>query len=131
MQTLFAIILTSLNTLLFKESGQSDIVVLATTANRIMPVTEKMIGCFVNGVFLRSQANDSQSGLTFLNQVKQTVSEAIENQEIPIQKVGQTIKGLEHIRTVSINMHPPAQWKSEFFNCELVTMGAAILQQKT
>ncbi len=120
--TLFAIILTALKILLFKESGQTDIVVLATTANRIMPATEKMIGCFVNGVFLHSQADDSQTGLTFLNQVKQTVSEAIENQEIPMQKVGQTIKGLEHIRTVSINMHPPAQWNSQFLDCEPVTI---------
>ncbi|MBR8834602.1 MAG: AMP-binding protein [Stigonema ocellatum SAG 48.90 = DSM 106950] len=120
--TLFAIILTALKILLFKESGQADIVVLATTANRIMPATEKMIGCFANGVFLRSHADDSQTGLTFLEQVKQTVSEAVENQEIPVQKVGKTIRGLELISTVSINMHPPVQCNREFLNCEIVTL---------
>jgi amino acid adenylation domain-containing protein len=125
--TLFAIILTALKILLFKWSGQTDIQVMAATANRSTPEIEKMLGCFINDVILRSQVDGSQTGLSLLKQVKQTVSEAINNQELPLEKINEIISTVEFIRTVSISMAPPVQghtvhWPSQFLNCEVVSV---------
>ena len=120
--TIFAIILTALNILLFKWSGQTDIIVLATTANRSTPLIEKMLGCFINEVYLRTQVDGSQTGLTLLDQVNQTVSEAINNQEIPVEKVDEISSGLKFIRTVSVSMVPSVHWYGQLLNCEVVSV---------
>ena len=118
----FVIILTALKILLFKWSGETDIIVMAATANRSTPSTEKMFGCFVNDVLLRAQVDSSQTGLALLEQVKQTVSEAIDNQDIRLLKLVETISELQFIRTVSVSIAPPLQWHGEILDCEVVSV---------
>ena len=125
--TLFAIILTALKILLFKWSGQTDIVVMAATANRSTPEIEKMLGCFINDVLLRSEVDGSQTGIALLKQVKQTVNEAINNQDVRLEKINEILSTIEFPRTVSISMAPPIQGHkvhefSQFLNCELVSV---------
>jgi non-ribosomal peptide synthetase component F len=125
--TLFTIILTALKILLFKWSGQTDILVLAATANRSTPTIEKMLGCFINDVILRSQVDGSQTGLALLKQVKQTVNEAINNQELPLEKVNETLSEVQFLRTVSVSMAPTVHGHkvyefSQFLNCEVVSV---------
>ncbi len=122
--TIFIIILTALKILLFKLSGQTDIIVSATTANRSTPEIERMLGCFINEVFLRTQVDGSQTGFTLLEQVKQTVSEAINNQDISIQTVYEAVQntsGLKSINTVNVVMVPTANWSCNILECEVIT----------
>jgi non-ribosomal peptide synthetase component F len=100
---------------------------MAATANRSTPEIEKMLGCFINDVILRSEIDGSQTGLALLKQVKQTVNEAINNQDIRLEKINELTSTVEFIRTVSISMAPPVQghtvhWPSQFLNCEVVSV---------
>jgi non-ribosomal peptide synthetase component F len=120
--TTFVILLTALKILLFKWSGQTDIIVTAATANRSTPTIEKMIGCFVNDVNLRSEVDASITAITFLEQVNQTVSEALANQEIPLERVLETVSQPEFIHTVSVSMSPPIDWSCQILDCEVVSV---------
>ena len=126
--TIFTIILSALKILLFKWSGQSDIIVVATTANRKTPAIEKMLGCFINDLLLRSLLDDDKTGLTLLEQVNQTVSEALANpeiplvREIPLPRVVETVSKIEFFRTVSVNMAPPIHWQNQIQECEIAPL---------
>ncbi|MDF5727865.1 MAG: amino acid adenylation domain-containing protein [Rhizonema sp. PD38] len=119
--TIFAIILTALKILLYKLSGQTDIIILATTANRSTPKVEKMLGCFINDILLHDKVDNFQAGLTFLKQVNQTISEALANQDIPEKSI-KTISELEFIRTINVSMAPPIRWHSSILECEVASI---------
>jgi hypothetical protein len=120
--TIFAILIAALNLLLYKICGNSDILILARTANRLTPTLEKMLGCFINDVLIRSRVENSQTALMLLEQVNQTVTEAIAHQEIPFQRVIKAVKEIspiESLCTVSVSMAPPVvlqnqeiEWKN-------------------
>jgi amino acid adenylation domain-containing protein len=117
--TIFVIILTALKILLYKWSGQTDIIILATTANRKTPALEKMLGCFINDISFRSFIEDSQTGINLLEQVKQTVSEGVANQDIHLQKMVKAVSSLTSVRTISVSMFPPMSWHNQLFNCQV------------
>jgi amino acid adenylation domain-containing protein len=120
--TAFVIILTALKILLFNWSRQTDIIVLATTANRSTPAIENMMGCFINDMILRTQLDNFQTGLTLLEKVNQTVREASDHQEIPLEKVVETVSEPEFLRTVSVSMAPPIRWQKQILECEVVSV---------
>ena len=97
---------------------------VATIGNRSMPEAENLLGCFINDVILRSQLDDSQTGLVLLEQLKETLSEALENKEVPLQKI---IEALGRVRdftpSASVTVVPPVEnWKSPILEVEeLVT----------
>jgi hypothetical protein len=106
--TISAILIAALKLLLFKWSGQSEILVVTTIGNRSTPEIEKMLGCFINDVILRSQLDDEQTGLALLEQVKDTLNEAIENKEIPLQKVIEAVKSKRELTlSASVTIVPP------------------------
>jgi hypothetical protein len=108
--TTFVIIITALKILLFKWSGQTEILVEATTGNRSTPESERILGCFINDVILRSLLSDSQTGLTLLKQVKETVNEAINHKEVPLQKVIEAVSSKRELTLrASVTMEPPVQ----------------------
>ncbi|GAA6614882.1 hypothetical protein NUACC26_006690 [Scytonema sp. NUACC26] len=122
--TTSAIIIAALKLLLFKWSKQSDILMVATIGNRSMPETEKLLGCFINDVILRSQLDDEQTGLVLLKQLKETLSEALENKEIPLQKIIDALGRIKNFTpSASVTMVPPVEyWKSSSLEVkELVT----------
>jgi len=121
--TIFVTLIAALKLLLYKGCGQSHVLILARTANRLRPTIEKMLGCFINDVLLRSQVDDSQTGLMLLEQVNQTVTEAIANQEIPLQRVVKAvseISPIQSLRTVSVSMAPPAFLQSQKLKWERI-----------
>jgi amino acid adenylation domain-containing protein len=119
--TNFVIILTALKILLFKSSGQSEIIVIGITANRRTPIIEKMIGWFINDLYLHSHVDESQTGLTLLEQVKHTVSEAIAHQDIPVDNVFNSVRGLKSLQTTCVSMTPPIPWQGEIFELEPIS----------
>jgi amino acid adenylation domain-containing protein len=120
--TIFVILLTALKILLYKWSGQTDIIIMAATANRKTPAIEKMLGCFINDISLRSFVEDSQTGINLLEEVKQTVSEGVANQDIPLQKVVKAVSSLTSVRTISVSMAPPMRWHNQLLNCQVTTV---------
>ncbi|MCP4378510.1 MAG: non-ribosomal peptide synthetase, partial [bacterium] len=83
--TVFMTVLAAFQVLLFRYSGQTDIVVGSPIANRTHRQTEDLIGFFVNTLALRAQLNGEQTFLELLTQVRQTALEAYSRQDIPFE----------------------------------------------
>ncbi|TRV43485.1 MAG: amino acid adenylation domain-containing protein [Microcystis panniformis Mp_MB_F_20051200_S9] len=98
--TLFMTLLAALNTLLFRYSGQDDILIGTPTANRNRQEIEPLIGFFVNTLVLRNslEGNPTFSGL--LQQARNVVLEAYANQDVPFEQV---VDALEIERSLSYN----------------------------
>jgi len=108
--TISTILIAALKLLLFKYHGQSEIMIVATIGNRSTPEIEKMLGCFINDVILRSQLDDEQTGVALLEQVKETLNEAISNKEIPLQQVIEAVKSQRKLTlSASVTIVPPVE----------------------
>jgi non-ribosomal peptide synthetase component F len=86
--TLFMVLLTAYNILLYLHSGQSDIVVGSMLADRMRAETEKLLGLFINPVALRTKIEHGT--ITFrelLHHVQTTTLAAYTYQDTPFQYV--------------------------------------------
>ncbi|HMG74404.1 MAG TPA: amino acid adenylation domain-containing protein [Pyrinomonadaceae bacterium] len=85
--TLFMTLLAAFQTLLFRYSGQEDIVVGSPVAGRSMLETEDMIGAFVNTLVLRADFAGNPSFREFLGRVREATLGAFSNQDLPFEKL--------------------------------------------
>ncbi|MFD3167090.1 amino acid adenylation domain-containing protein [Herpetosiphon sp. NSE202] len=83
--TLFMTLLASFNTLLYRYTNQTDLLVGTPIANRNQAEIEELIGFFVNTLVLRSQINPEQSFSSLLQQVSATTLAAYEHQDLPFE----------------------------------------------
>lgn len=83
----FLCLLTAFQTALHRVSGETDIAVGTTTANRTRPGTELLIGYFASGLILRTDFRKDRSFPERIIDVQSTYTEALEYQELPIQRV--------------------------------------------
>jgi amino acid adenylation domain-containing protein/FkbH-like protein len=89
--TLFPLMMAALKALLFRWSGQDDLVVGTITANRNRAEIEKLIGCFINFLPLRDRVSGEESVETLVQQVHRTVLAAFEHQECPFEKLVEAV----------------------------------------
>jgi amino acid adenylation domain-containing protein/non-ribosomal peptide synthase protein (TIGR01720 family) len=85
--TLFMLLLASFQTLLHRQSGQSNISVGVPSAGRSRLETEGLIGFFINTQVLRAEIDGQQSFSTLLQQVKQTALGAQAHQDLPFEQL--------------------------------------------
>ncbi len=85
--TLFMTMLAALNVLLYRYSGQEDISIGTPVANRGQQEIEGLVGFFVNTLALRNEVSGSKSFKELLHQVRGSMLEAYEHQEVPFEKV--------------------------------------------
>lgn len=85
--TVFMVLFTAFVSLLYRYSGQQDILVGSPIANRNRQELEDIIGFFVNTLVLRTRLSDDLSFQALLNQVKQTCLEAYSYQDLPFDKL--------------------------------------------
>lgn len=90
--TLFITFLTAFKVLLYRYTGQPDVVVGSPIANRTQPEIEKLIGFFVNTLVLRSQIDGDLSFRQVLRQVRQVVLEAQVHQDLPFEKLVEVLR---------------------------------------
>ncbi|MEN8220102.1 MAG: amino acid adenylation domain-containing protein, partial [Pseudomonadota bacterium] len=83
--TVFMTLLAAFKVLLFRYSGQNDLVVGCPIANRSHHQTEDLIGFFVNTLVLRTQIKNTQTFPQLLKQVRKTALEAYSHQDIPFE----------------------------------------------
>jgi amino acid adenylation domain-containing protein len=81
--TPFMLLLAAFQVLLYRLSGQDDILVGSPTAGRNQPEFADVVGYFVNPVALRGRLSGNPTFLGFLGQVRQTVLEAMDHQDYP------------------------------------------------
>jgi len=85
--TLFMTIIAALQTLLFRYTGQEDILVGSPIANRHQPEIENLIGCFINTLVLRTNLSGNPSFKTLLGRVRESVLGALAHQTLPFEKL--------------------------------------------
>ncbi|MHC5767665.1 MAG: amino acid adenylation domain-containing protein [Nostoc sp.] len=90
--TLFMTLLTAFKTLLYRYTGQTDIVVGSPLASRNRAEVESLIGFFVNVLVLRTDLSGDLSFQELLAQVKSTALEAYIHQDLPFEKLVEEIQ---------------------------------------
>jgi len=81
--TPYTTLLTAFMALLYRYTGQTDMLVGSPTAGRNHARLEPIVGYFLNPVVVRSKPTDDLPFATFLAQVRDEVLESIANQDLP------------------------------------------------
>ena len=85
--TLYMVLLAAFDVLLYRYSGQSDIIVGSPIANRNRKDIEGIIGFFTNNIILRSSFTNEITFNELLKKVKNVTIEAYSNQDVPFEKI--------------------------------------------
>ncbi len=85
--TLFMTLLAAFKTLLYRYTGQTDILVGSPIANRNRGEIETLIGCFVNILVLRTDLSGEPSFRDLLARVRQIALGAYVHQDLPFEKL--------------------------------------------
>ncbi|HEX5085775.1 MAG TPA: condensation domain-containing protein, partial [Blastocatellia bacterium] len=85
--TLYMTLLAAFKTLLFRLTGQDDIVIGAPIAGRDRPEMENLIGCFINTLALRTDLSGNPRFRDLLHRVRETTLAAYSRQDLPFEKV--------------------------------------------
>jgi amino acid adenylation domain-containing protein len=85
--TLFMTLLAAFKVLLYRYSGQTEIVVGSTIANRTRAEIEALIGFFVNTLVLRTNFAGQPSFRQLLTRVKNAAMGAYAHQDLPFEKL--------------------------------------------
>ncbi len=109
--TIFMTLLSIFKVLLYRYSGQADISVGTSIANRPQQEVEGLVGYFVNTLALRSELSGEQSFMELLQQVKSTTLGAYEHQDVPFEKVVEAV-----VKERSMNRSPLFQVMLVLFN---------------
>jgi amino acid adenylation domain-containing protein len=90
--TLFMVLLTSFYILLYRYSGQDDILIGTPIANRNLPELENLIGVFINTLVLRTNISDDLNFRELLQRVRNVCLEAYAHQDLPFEKLVEELK---------------------------------------
>ncbi len=85
--TLYMTLLAAFQTLLYRYTGQADIVVGSPIANRTRVETEALIGFFINMLALRGRLNGEMSFAALLGQAREVTLGAYAHQDLPFEKL--------------------------------------------
>ncbi|MCB0606743.1 MAG: amino acid adenylation domain-containing protein, partial [Lewinella sp.] len=85
--TLFMNLLASVSTLLYRYSGQSDMVIGTPVAGRENPDLENQIGLFLNTLAIRTRFEPDQNFWELLNLIKENTLSVFQHQEYPFDKL--------------------------------------------
>ncbi|RMH66209.1 MAG: amino acid adenylation domain-containing protein [Calditrichaeota bacterium] len=85
--TEFMLLLGYFGILLQKLSNQDDFAVGIPVANRTLPETQSIVGFFVNTLVIRLNPDAGRKLSHYLNHVRQNVTEALDHQDIPFEKL--------------------------------------------
>ncbi|HCB01661.1 MAG TPA: hypothetical protein DEP19_04700 [Anaerolineae bacterium] len=81
--TLYMTLLASFQTLLHRYSGQADILVGSAMAGRTHPDLAGIMGYFVNPVAMRADFSNDPNFISFLEQIRKKVLDALDHQDFP------------------------------------------------
>jgi amino acid adenylation domain-containing protein len=90
--TTFMTLLAVFNLLLYRSTGQDDILVGSPIANRVRTETEGLIGLFLNNLVLRTRLSDELTFRDLLERVRETALGAYTNQDVPFEKLVEALQ---------------------------------------
>jgi amino acid adenylation domain-containing protein len=85
--SLFQVLLAAFSVLLYRYTGQEDILVGAPIANRNRAEVEEMIGFFANTIVFRTDISGTPTFIELLNRVNTVTTAAYDNQDLPFEKL--------------------------------------------
>ncbi|MCP5094517.1 MAG: AMP-binding protein, partial [Chloroflexi bacterium] len=98
--TLYMTLLAAFNVLLYRYTGQTDLLVGTPVANRNQVELEPLIGFFVNTVILRTDLSNTPTFRQLLQRVRRVAEDAFSHQDVPLEKL---IERLQPERLLSHN----------------------------
>lgn len=90
--TLFMLLLAAFQTLLFRYSGQEDILVGSPIAGRTRAEIENVIGFFVNTLVLRTDLSGNPTFNELVERVRRLTLDAYAHQDIPFEKLVEVLQ---------------------------------------
>ena len=90
--TLFMILLAAFRALLYRYTGQPDILVGAPIANRTHTEVEPLIGLFANTLVMRADASGETRFRELLKRVREAALGAYAHQDVPFEKVVERLR---------------------------------------
>ncbi|MHC5724569.1 MAG: condensation domain-containing protein, partial [Nostoc sp.] len=85
--TLFVTLLAAFKTLLYRYTGQEDIIVGSAIANRNQLEVKGLIGLFANNLVMRTNLSENPSFRELLGRVQEVVLSAYSHQDLPFEKL--------------------------------------------
>ncbi|MEG5063351.1 amino acid adenylation domain-containing protein [Microcoleus sp. B3-A4] len=98
--TLFMTLLAAFKTLLYRYTGQEDILVGSPIANRNRREIEELIGLFANTLVFRTNLSSNPTFKELLNRVREVALGAYNHQDLPFEKL---VEIIHHERDLSHN----------------------------
>jgi len=100
--TLFMTVLAGLSILLYRYSGQTDLIIGTPIANRRRAESEGLIGFFANTLPLRIDLQGAPTVREFLERLRQLTLTAYENQDLPFEKLVEAVNPVRDLNRQSI-----------------------------
>ncbi|MEM6398884.1 MAG: amino acid adenylation domain-containing protein [Cyanobacteria bacterium P01_D01_bin.116] len=116
--TLFMTLLAAFQTLLYRYTGQEDIIVGSPIANRSRPEIEGLIGLFINTLVLRTTLSGNPTFEELLGRVQKVMMEAYANQDLPFEKLVEELQpernaNYNPLFQVALTLHNTLKVKAE------------------
>ncbi|MFS8184446.1 amino acid adenylation domain-containing protein [Pseudovibrio denitrificans] len=96
----YTVLLGVFHLLLSRYTGQKDLLTGSAVANRKTSASEHMLGMFVNSIAIRSDLSENPRFIEHLEHLRNTLSNAYENEEVPFERV---VRELQPERDLSRN----------------------------
>ena len=90
--SLFMVLLTGLQVLLHRYTGNEDVLIGSVIANRNRLELEGLIGFFVNTIVLRADISDNPSFREMLTRVRATALDSYDHQDLPFERLVQELR---------------------------------------
>ena len=90
--TLFMTLVAAFNTLLYRYTGQDDIVIGTPIAGRTQSEIEPLIGFFVNSLVLRTDLSGAPTFRELVTRVKEAALQAYAHQDLPFEKLVEEVQ---------------------------------------
>jgi len=90
--TLFVVLLAAFQTLLYRHTGQEDLLVGSPIANRGRVETEGLVGCLLNTVVLRTRVGGELTFRQLLARAREASLDAAANQDVPFELVVEALR---------------------------------------
>jgi len=92
--SLFMLMFSIYSVLLYRYTGQEDIVIGTPMADRTRPGTENLIGFFVNALVLRHKAIPDENFVSMLGRIRDLCLSGFANQDAPFEKLVEVLNPL-------------------------------------
>lgn len=90
--TLFMVLVAGIKLLFHRYTGQEDILIGTPVAGRARRELEGLVGLFANTILLRTALESGLRFSTLLQRVRSTVLEAMANQEMPFERIVESLR---------------------------------------